>query len=252
MLRQAEIRVIYEEGVEAVTQMIRRLYEMIEVEDERVHRLVASATAAHLGKIEQLNLRIVRLETELASRMRQVHQLNLTVKDLNKQLKEAHKQTRLAREAHLATVIKDSQNSSCPPSTDPRKRTRSLREKSGKRVGGQVGHRGATLSFVAKPDHLVIHTPEACQMCGSFLSANDIAGSERRQVHDLPRQKVEVTEHQVQTKVCGRCGMKNKAQFPSGCNAPAQYGAGVRGVAAYLMGYQLLPYDRCAEAMNDL
>jgi transposase len=46
--------------------------------------------------------------------------------------------------------------------------------------------------------------------------------------------------------------MKNKAQFPSGCNAPAQYGAGVRGVAAYLMGYQLLPYDRCAEAMNDL
>jgi hypothetical protein len=89
-------------------------------------------------------------------------------------------------------------------------------------------------------------------MCGSFLSANDIAGSERRQVHDLPRQKVEVTEHQVQTKVCGRCGMKNKAQFPSGCNAPAQYGAGVRGVAAYLMGYQLLPYDRCAEAMNDL
>jgi uncharacterized coiled-coil protein SlyX len=252
MLRQAEIRVIYEEGVEAVTQMIRRLYEMIEVEDERVHRLVASATAAHLGKIEQLNLRIVRLETELASRMRQVHQLNLTVKDLNKQLKEAHKQTRLAREAHLATVIKDSQNSSCPPSTDPRKRTRSLREKSGKRVGGQVGHRGATLSFVAKPDHLVIHTPEACQMCGSFLSANDIAGSERRQVHDLPRQKVEVIEHQVQTKVCGRCGMKNKAQFPSGCNAPAQYGAGVRGVAAYLMGYQLLPYDRCAEAMNDL
>ncbi len=171
----------------------------------------------------------------IASRMRQVHQLNLTVKDLNKQLKEAHKQTRLAREAHLATVIKDSQNSSCPPSTDPRKRTRSLREKSGKRVGGQVGHRGATLSFVAKPDHLVIHTPEACQMCGSFLSANDIAGSERRQVHDLPRQKVEVTEHQVQTKVCGRCGMKNKAQFPSGCNAPAQYGAGVRGVAAYLM-----------------
>ncbi len=89
-------------------------------------------------------------------------------------------------------------------------------------------------------------------MCGSFLSANDIAGSERRQVHDLPPQKVEVTEHQVQTKVCGRCGMKNKAQFPSGCNAPAQYGAGVRGVAAYLMGYQLLPCDRCAEAMNDL
>lgn len=31
-----------------------------------------------------------------------------------------------------------------------------------------------------------------------------------------------------------------------------QYGAGVKSVAAYLMGYQLLPYERCAEAMSDL
>ncbi len=94
MLRQAEIRVIYEEGVEAVTQTIRRLYEMIEVEDERVHRLVASATAAHLHRIDQLIGRISRLEAELSSRVRQVHQLNLTVKDLSNQLREARQQTR--------------------------------------------------------------------------------------------------------------------------------------------------------------
>jgi len=31
-----------------------------------------------------------------------------------------------------------------------------------------------------------------------------------------------------------------------------QYGERIRSVAAYLMGYQLLPYERCAEAMNDL
>jgi transposase len=31
-----------------------------------------------------------------------------------------------------------------------------------------------------------------------------------------------------------------------------QYGAGVKSVAAYLLGYQLLPYERCAEALNDL
>lgn len=80
-------------------------------------------------------------------------------------------------------------------------------------------------------------------MCGSTLSVSDVAGSERCQVYDLPLQKVEVTEHQVQTKVCGRCGMKNQAMFPAGVNAPVQYGAGVRSVASYLMGYQLLPYD---------
>ncbi len=56
----------------------------------------------------------------------------------------------------------------------------------------------------------------------------------------------------MQTRVCTRCGAKNKAEFPAGVNAPVQYGQRVRAVAAYLMGYQLLPYDRCAEAMHDL
>ncbi len=253
MLRKREIRVIYAQGVEAVERTIRQLYEMIEVEDERVHQLVTLATAAHLQKIEQLTGRINRLEAELASKVRQVHQLNLTVKELNQELKEARQQTRQAREAHLATVMKNSQNSSQPPSTDPhKKRTRSGREQSGRKPGGQVGHPGQTKGFVEQPDRLVIHALESCSLCGSSLSESVIKGSERRQVHDLPPQQVEVTEHQALTKVCGRCGTQNKAEFPAGVNAPVQYGAGVKSVASYLMGYQLLPYERCAEAMNDL
>lgn len=252
MLSDHQIRVIYEEGIGAVTTTLRQLYEMIEVEDERVQRLVASATSAHLQRIDQLIGRINRLEEELSSRVRQVHQLSQTVKDLNKQLKEARQQTRLAKEAHLATVLKNSQNSSLPPSRDSHKRTRSLREQSGRKPGGQAGHRGATKEMVAKPGYLVIHAPESCSLCGSSLNGADVAGSERRQVHDLPPQMIEVTEHLAQTKVCGRCGMKNKAKFPAGVNAPVQYGAGVRSVVAYLLGYQLLPYERCAETMGDL
>jgi transposase len=139
-----------------------------------------------------------------------------------------------------------------PPSTDRRKQTRSLREKSGRKPGGQVGHPGATLEFVEKPDRFVIHAPEACCLCGSSLGETEVTGSERRQVYDLPPQKVDVTEHQMQIKICGRCGAENKAEFPKSVRAPIQYGEGVRSVAAYLMGYQLLPYERCAEAMNDL
>lgn len=252
MLRKAEIRVIYDQGIEAVATTIKQLYEMIEVEDERVHNLVASTSATHLQKIEQLSARLARLEEELLNKVRQVYQLNRTVKDLYKQLKEAREQTRLARASHLAHLLKNSQNSSKPPSTDPHKRTKSLREKSGKNVGGQVGHPGTTLGIVDKPDHILTHSPETCDFCGSSLSNNEPAGGERRQVHDLPPQKIEVTEHHSQTKVCGRCGMKNKAGFPSGVNAPAQYGQRVRAVVAYLMGYQLIPYERCAETMNDL
>jgi transposase len=252
MLRKHEIKTIYDQGVNAVAATIRQLYEMIETDDERVHKLITAATSAHLKKIEQLTGHINMLEEKLANKIRQVHQLNLTVKELNKQLKEVHKQTQLAKEAHLAYLLKDSQNSSLPPSKDPRKRTRSLREKSGKKVGSQVGHPGTTLGLADKPDRFIIHSPESCYLCGSSLGESEVTGSERRQVHDLPPQTVEVTEHQSQTKVCRRCGAKNKAGFPAGVKAPVQYGTGVRSVATYLMGYQLLPYERCAEAMTDL
>jgi len=252
MLSQHEIRVIYKQGVASVASTISKLYEMIETDDERVHKLVASATAAHLKMIEQLTVRIAKLEVELANRVRQIHQLNGTVKELKQQLKEAQAQARHAKEAHLATVIKNSQNSSKPPSTDTHKKTRSLREQSGKKVGGQLGHPGTTLEFVDKPDHLVIHSLENCHLCGSSLSDIGVTGNERRQVHDLPRQKIEIIEHQSQTKVCGGCGTTNKATFPAGVNAPVQYGKGIRSVVAYLLGYPLLPYERCAETMNDL
>src|SRR5438477_3076706 len=106
MLAMREVRAIYHQGVYAVADAFRRLYQMIEVEDERVQKLVAAATAAHLRKIEQLGGRIARLEEELANKVRQVHRLEQTVKELNKELKEARKQTRLAREAHLAHLLK--------------------------------------------------------------------------------------------------------------------------------------------------
>jgi transposase len=252
MLAMREVRAIYHQGVYAVAATIRQLYEMIETDDERVHRRVAAATAAHLHKIEQLTGRIAKLEEELAVKARQVHRLELTARELNKELKEARAQARQARERHLAHLMKDSQNSSMPPSQDRRRRTRSLRERSRRKPGGQLGHPGATLGLVDQADRLIIHAPQSCHLCGSALGGSEVARIERRQVHDLPPPKVEVTEHQAQTKVCRRCGTKNKAQFPAGVQAPVQYGPGVRAVAAYLMGYQLLPYDRCAEAMKDL
>lgn len=147
-------------------------------------------------------------------------------------------------------MIKNSQNSSLPPSRALHKRTRSLREQSGGKPGGQVGHRGATREFVEQPNHRIIYSPKSCSLCGSTLSGAEVVGSERRQVHNLPPQKIEVVEYQAQTKVCVRCGMKNKAEFPSSISAPVQYGAGIRSIAAYQMGYQLLPYERCAEAMR--
>ena len=150
----------------------------------------------------------------------------------------------------------DSSNSSKPPSSDGlKKKPRipgSLRGRSGKRSGGQAGHKGDTLRQVAVPDRIERHTADVCGHCRAGLTAAMQTGVEKRQVFDLPERLIEVTEHQSSIYCCAACGSQTKAAFPAGVASPTQYGERVRAAAIYLNVQQLIPEDRVAQAMNDL
>jgi transposase len=149
-------------------------------------------------------------------------------------------------------INKNSRNSSKPPSTDAVKKTRSQRRPSGKPVGGQKGHKGHTLEMVEKPDREIVHPVTQCESCGRSLCDAQVASSERRQVFDLPPIKVEVCEHQAESKICPNCGCLNKAAFPKEVAYPVQYGTRLKAFATYLNQYQLVPLDRLSEAFVDL
>jgi transposase len=148
-------------------------------------------------------------------------------------------------------VAKDSHNSSKPPSSDWNRSPKSLRQKSGKSSGGQPGHEGHSLKQVAKPDHLHEHPLHGACECGRDLSKGKKRGYERRQVFDIPKPVMEVTEHRAQTKECA-CGRLHTADFPYGVDAPVQYGPNIRSMLVYLSQYQMLPQKRVTEAMADL
>lgn len=146
----------------------------------------------------------------------------------------------------------DSHNSSKPPSTDPGRRSRSLRKRSGKSPGGQPGHRGSHLEWSSQVDHFQRHEVSRCDQCNADLSKIAPFETEHRQVFDLPPLRLEVTEHQVEQKCCPRCFTHNSSRFPVGVESLTQYGPRLKGLVVYLHQYQLLPYQRLSEMMADL
>jgi transposase len=150
-----------------------------------------------------------------------------------------------------AAIHKNSQNSSKPPSSDMFRPPKSLRGKSDKPTGGQPGHEGHSLKQVEKPDHVKEHPLRGTCDCGRNLTNGKNRGYERRQVFDVPKPVVEVTEHRSETKECA-CGRLHTADFPSGVDAPVQYGTNIRSMLVYFSQYQMIPQKRICEAMTDL
>ena len=151
---------------------------------------------------------------------------------------------------------KNSSNSSKPPSSDGLgKKPRiagSLRGVSGKKSGGQPGHRGETLRPVAKPDKIERHEVTSCEHCQAALTAWMATGVEKRQVFDMPEPRLEVTEHHAHIYTCACCRGVTKAAFPPEVPAYVQYGSRIRAAAVYLNAQQLIPEDRVGDVMQDL
>lgn len=153
-----------------------------------------------------------------------------------------------------ARMAKDSHNSSKPPSSDGLfRKTKSLRWRSGKKPGGQIGHRGETLRLVACPDMVVEHRPTICSGCQSPLpAAAPIVVQERRQTHEVPAVRLQITEHQALHVRCPVCQVVTAGSFPAEVPSRAQYGPRLRALAVYLVEQQLVPYGRVRELLSDL
>lgn len=135
----------------------------------------------------------------------------------------------------------NSQNSSTPPSQDP-KRQRGAKQKAKgtkRKPGGQIGHKGTTLEKVPNPDRIeVIEIDRRTLPRGDYTPV----GFESRQVIDI-KITSEVTEYRAEI-LQDKAGNQFVADFPAGVSRPVQYGASVKAQAVYMSQFQLLPYDR--------
>ena len=139
----------------------------------------------------------------------------------------------------------NSRNSSKPPASDPN-RVKSPRRKSGKKPGGQPGHRGSTLQPYDDPDFIELLSIDRRSLPkGEYQDA----GFETRQVVDIDISRI-VTEYRAQVLIDNN-GQRFVASFPEAVTRPIQYGSQIKAHSVYLSQFQLLPYQRIQDYFHD-
>ncbi|NPV42661.1 MAG: transposase [Firmicutes bacterium] len=162
----------------------------------------------------------------------------------NARLKEENK---ILREQ----LNQNSQNSSKLPSTDGFIKPRSLRKKTGKKPGGQPGHKGCTLKKIPNPDRIEVHEVKRCSHCGQGLSQVLAQEYKTRQIHEIEIKRI-VTEHRAEVKQCIHCRHTNIADFPADITHYIQYGPTCHTIMVCLNQGHFVPYDRLSEISSHI
>jgi len=158
----------------------------------------------------------------------------------------------LEKEIQLLKNNRNSNTSSTPPSQDfGRSNQKSLRQKTGKKSGGQEGHEGKNLQMTALPDEIIEHKPHFCKECGEELENQNCNFVSRKQEVDLPPVLPRYVEHQSYSCKCKKCGATTTSTLPVRLKAFIQYGDNIKALIVYLSVYHYLPYNRIAEFLQD-
>src|SRR4051812_32224106 len=156
-----------------------------------------------------------------------------------------------------ARLAQTSANSSRPPSSDPPQAlARSKAPLSGRKRGGQPGHRGSyrALLPVEQMDEVVTVVPERCRHCQQPFpetAARRRGRVWRHQVVELLPLAVRMTEYQMAARRCSHCGKRTRAELPSG--VPRRpFGPRLTAVVALLSGRYRLSRREVRQLLQDL
>ncbi|MGI0134045.1 MAG: IS66 family transposase, partial [Candidatus Micrarchaeaceae archaeon] len=103
------------------------------------------------------------------------------------------------------------------------------------------------------PDFTIVYGLKRCPCgCSADLCRQPLIRCDKRQVFDLPPQKLICTEHRVEVKLCPNSGREVLASFPVDVKGPTQYGPRFNAWLLYLRCQQLIPLERISQMCFDL
>lgn len=159
----------------------------------------------------------------------------------------------LQTELKLLKNGRKSNTSSTPSSQDySRSNQTNLRERTGRKPGGQLGHKGKSLKMSLTPDEIIEYKPSFCNDCGEKLNTLLLKLDRKRQEIIIPPIAPKYIEHQSYSCVCETCNTTTSSKMPSRLTANIQYGKNVQALVTYLSVYQYLPANRLKVMLKDI
>jgi transposase len=146
----------------------------------------------------------------------------------------------------------NSKNSSKPPSSDGYNKPapKSLRQSSGKPVGGQKGHDGSGMKLIGEVNETFNHRPVECEKCPhqtECTSSREI--NETRYEIDIQINPL-TTAHQTVRVCCPQTGKVLTGSFPAHVSGTLQYGVNVSALAVALNTVGMVSINRTHEILS--
>lgn len=212
-----------------------------------------------ISKVLQNMAEEMRLMRETINRQyAEIAKLNRNIESLNQQLRKKNEENTELKDrlSKYENPDKNSSNSSTPPSKERMsdeilRRTKTLRKPTGKKSGGQVGHKGHKLSCIDTPDEIVYDIPNYCTNCGESLTDAERILDYVTQVVSIPELKPVVKEIRHYVMICKNCGERIRTT-PRHRSNDVVYDASVKSLVVYLSVVQFLPYGRIASFLHDI
>ena len=248
---------------------MRLTYAMLEKQVKDLRTRISNMTAkADLkeqelgGQINGLKEELVELPNQVLMLQKYILQCEQKIKDLqteNKALKKEQsklsatiEKMKLLISKMRAKFKKNSTTSDKPPSSEPfrKPKPQSLREKSGKKQGGQLGHPGHGLKLFENPTEIIEKKPDICSNCPR---ASECASQyTARQKVDL-EVVIKVIEERVFGERCPLYGSKMiMASFSEGYNNPVQYGENLKAAVALISEHGCVSVSKTADIINSI
>jgi transposase len=194
--------------------------------------------------------RIAELEAALVARDAERTTLMATVAALTKQVAELTEKLR-----------QNSRNSHLPPSSDPPGSAGNSgsgggggKQKSGRKRGGQRGHRGTHRGLVpeAQVNEFINLYPAECENCWAALAEVPDPYAKQYQTTEVPPMQPYTTEVRRHAVTCACCGYKTRAAYDENVIPSSPFGPRLMSIVVLLTGIYHVSRRKTAKLLSDL